>query len=984
MGLSGQKLKRLTDALLDAFPDNASLEQMLSFELDKKLDAIVVGANYLDVVFKLIKKAEAQNWIEDLIYAARKSNPGNLSLKAIAEELLANHSLGNGFEQMIAVDCLQATEQALYYLIDPARIRKHWNKDDERWAKAANVSLETLRQFWNRELIIRKSFIAICHVVNIEDWKAVADFNKISVLSSTATVSNSPAVYDQETWVERSAVTEFLLDKLKIPLRILFIAGITGIGKTALAERLIISLGRWQALPSQGYKKFCRLNLDNSELNPDFLSSGTALLRVLGEEPTLEDQKDPKNLLVHLLQILREQPYCVQIDSLEHLLVGNNQEGWSDFRDSFWQDLFHQLLAGNQCQSQLIITTQDIPGEMATIGSFYPQFWYCESLQGLSKAEQLELFQKCGLPTYSDYQGYLERIGQLYEGHPLVLRVIAADINACGGDVIRYWQQCRFEELAARNPFGFSRQKLKREVKQRVEISLKRLPQHAYQLLCRASVYRRSVPESFWLVLLFECSEKQKQAALNLLKSYAFVREDWKPDSWFGINSVIPICQHNLVRSVAYNLLSADKSALNNAEFTAAKTWLSDYQPDSGIPNFEKVRGYLEAFHHYCQISNWEDAGLILVSGFSITNNCELHTQLRVWGYYYELIQLHKRVLFKLTPKLEVTHLRSIGGAYYFLGQYSKAIETQERCLEIACQISDCFAEGRALKNIGVIYFHLAKYSKALELYNQSITILRLVDDHIGEGFALKNIGNIHYILGNYSKALIYLKESLRIFKQEKSKKGESETLNDIGNIYCTLGKYTQAIDFYNQSLLITKEISSIRVQGKAFQGLGLVYYCLKDYEQALKNSQISLHYFREIGYQHGQLTVFNNFSLIYADIENHEKAIYYAEKQLKLSCEIGDYREEAIAKMNSAESLMKLEKYSEASTNISSAWKIFWEIGDKANQSKAMLKFAKLQYKLNQSDIAQKYCNSALQIAAELGIVPLVEECQKFLLINK
>ena len=88
MGLSGQQHKELRDALIDAFPEKSSLEQMLWFELDKKLDVIAGGeGNYRVVVFELIKKAEAENWVEDLVSAARRENSGNKRLKDFAESL---------------------------------------------------------------------------------------------------------------------------------------------------------------------------------------------------------------------------------------------------------------------------------------------------------------------------------------------------------------------------------------------------------------------------------------------------------------------------------------------------------------------------------------------------------------------------------------------------------------------------------------------------------------------------------------------------------------------------------------------------------------------------------------------------------------------------------------------------------------------------------------------------------------------------------
>ena len=64
---------------------------MLSYELERNLDEIAGGSSLQDTVFNLIKTANSQGWVKDLVSAAHKSNPGNQLLKAIAEGLLLNH-----------------------------------------------------------------------------------------------------------------------------------------------------------------------------------------------------------------------------------------------------------------------------------------------------------------------------------------------------------------------------------------------------------------------------------------------------------------------------------------------------------------------------------------------------------------------------------------------------------------------------------------------------------------------------------------------------------------------------------------------------------------------------------------------------------------------------------------------------------------------------------------------------------------------------
>ena len=92
MDLCGKQREKLRHALIDAFPEKIKLEQMLDYQLEKNLDAIAGGDNLKDVVFKLIKTADAEGWVEDLIYAAQQENPSNPKLKVIAEEIKNTYS----------------------------------------------------------------------------------------------------------------------------------------------------------------------------------------------------------------------------------------------------------------------------------------------------------------------------------------------------------------------------------------------------------------------------------------------------------------------------------------------------------------------------------------------------------------------------------------------------------------------------------------------------------------------------------------------------------------------------------------------------------------------------------------------------------------------------------------------------------------------------------------------------------------------------
>ncbi|WP_375490861.1 effector-associated domain EAD1-containing protein [uncultured Nostoc sp.] len=87
MRLTGQQYKQLTDALIEAFPEQIRLAEILRFRLNKNLNAYAMGNDLKAIVFRLIQSAEAEGWVDELIAGARESNPGNPKLFVLAQEL---------------------------------------------------------------------------------------------------------------------------------------------------------------------------------------------------------------------------------------------------------------------------------------------------------------------------------------------------------------------------------------------------------------------------------------------------------------------------------------------------------------------------------------------------------------------------------------------------------------------------------------------------------------------------------------------------------------------------------------------------------------------------------------------------------------------------------------------------------------------------------------------------------------------------------
>ena len=87
--LTSKQAGQFLEALLDAF-DRKSFEQMLLFNLDKRLDQIAASStNNREAYFDVIKKAKQEGWLMKLVNNAYEEVPGNIKLKEFADSISA-------------------------------------------------------------------------------------------------------------------------------------------------------------------------------------------------------------------------------------------------------------------------------------------------------------------------------------------------------------------------------------------------------------------------------------------------------------------------------------------------------------------------------------------------------------------------------------------------------------------------------------------------------------------------------------------------------------------------------------------------------------------------------------------------------------------------------------------------------------------------------------------------------------------------------
>lgn len=359
--------------------------------------------------------------------------------------------------------------------------------------------------------------------------------------------------------VGRESLVEALTEKIQGNCRVLMLVGITGIGKSSLAVRLslepriaqtwsVIKLIRFD--PNQNaFEQFAR--------------------QLLGMPSNSEFDQNPQKLVDDLVTHLQTHLCLLLLDMVEEILAAGGR-GELRYKDILFAKLFDQLLKVEPMLSRLILTSQDRPPVMAD--GRYQERSHLEQLKGLNAAEAFELFAIWEVHPKTDKEAeYLQRIIQVYEGHPLALRVIAGEIRETPycSDIQAYWHDYGQEIVAVEQQkaadlrsnadsmtlthYSISLTDLVKCRIERTFSSLQISSPLAYVLLYMGATYRCSVERTAWLILIADSPKEAQITAFQILQRRFLLETD------YTLGRVL-YRLHSLIRSIALQHLTNSES----------------------------------------------------------------------------------------------------------------------------------------------------------------------------------------------------------------------------------------------------------------------------------------------------------------------------------------------------------------------------------------------------------------------------------------
>ncbi|XP_061707848.1 G-protein-signaling modulator 2 [Cydia pomonella] len=292
-------------------------------------------------------------------------------------------------------------------------------------------------------------------------------------------------------------------------------------------------------------------------------------------------------------------------------------------------------------------------------------------------------------------------------------------------------------------------------------------------------------------------------------------------------------------------------------------------------------------------------------------------------GDYNKAMQYHKHDLTlarTMNDKLgEAKASGNLGNTLKVMGKFSEAIQCCKRHLEISRSLGDRLSEGRALYNLGNVYHAQGKQlgragqndpghfpqevrdclMQAVSYYEENLELMRSLGDRQAMGRACGNLGNTCYLLGDFARAIRYHTERLQIAQEFGDQPAERRANSNLGNSHIFLGEFENAAEHYKRTLALAEELGDAAVEAQACYSLGNTYTLLREYRVAEEYHARHLASARKLQDRVGEGRACWSLGNAHAALGNHEKALYYANEHYNISKELGDVLGMATAQMN-------------------------------------------------------------------------------------
>ncbi|MBI3509478.1 MAG: tetratricopeptide repeat protein [Bacteroidetes bacterium] len=239
--------------------------------------------------------------------------------------------------------------------------------------------------------------------------------------------------------------------------------------------------------------------------------------------------------------------------------------------------------------------------------------------------------------------------------------------------------------------------------------------------------------------------------------------------------------------------------------------------------------------------------------------------------YCEEALELSRKINF---PKGMILAYNSLGTIYEDMGEYNKAIDSHNRCLQIADSIGNRYNQATSWMNLSLVYKTLREKKKAYDCASRSLSIYLELKSKRGLAVVYNNLGSIYLDIDSLDKAIDAFTTSLRYARELKRPDYEAHALSGLSSVYIQKGDSVRSEMLINRCIAILDSMQDDYDKAQAIYDHGYLLFRFHHYKDAETKYMEAMDLFRMIGMTEQEKETWLSLSDLYEAMNDPQRSL--------------------------------------------------------------------------------------------------------------
>ncbi|GAA2214763.1 BTAD domain-containing putative transcriptional regulator [Nonomuraea monospora] len=184
-------------------------------------------------------------------------------------------------------------------------------------------------------------------------------------------------------------------------------------------------------------------------------------------------------------------------------------------------------------------------------------------------------------------------------------------------------------------------------------------------------------------------------------------------------------------------------------------------------------------------------------------------------------------------PRGQAHAHRHLGRAFTLLARFDRAHGHAAQALDLAVGLADRPGQAHAHHELTWALSRQGRYADALHHAEQALDLFRAAGHRPGHAKALNGVGYCHALLGRHDRALVYCRRARTLFQELGDLNGQAASLDGLGYAHHHLGQYDHALRCHRQALDLYLTLGDRIGEVEALIRLGNAHHVGGDHDTA-------------------------------------------------------------------------------------------------------------------------------------------------------